>query len=561
MSSDLGTPYAGERIDEPATRSPACPACGRHSQPEAAFCAFCGTALVHQRVPGPPVFAAVATAIDGRTAYEVLSEVGPLFESLGAVFEGVSQHPATLVALFPPREDAAAVAARAAIDASERCPKARIGIDASEVTEQSDQDAIWQDLIDRSAQLGSAGEPGMVVASDAIPALTEGAAVVEPVDGMPGATWLRTLRDLSATVEVDGPPATEHAAGEATPFVGRDRELAELRSRFDVVVEEGRAACVAVVGEPGIGTTRLAEAFLGSLGDARRFVLRCDRELDGGIWPLATLVETFAGVSPWDDPAVAREKLERLLAATREPERAVERIAAVLAIDDAEPLGDETRWAVRTVIEAAILGPSVLLVDGIDRAAFGFAAFLGDVARALRSTPLLIVGTAAAEPPGVPDTIVLSLLDEPASRALIASRLGAVDADASTAVVTTFGRSPLLLEHGLAMLVETSALVREADRWLAAADLATRAAGSARDVIGERVRALPDDVHAAAALAAVCSLIAIEDVDGEIEAQFASLVEMSFLAPGGEGTLRWTHELVREAAAGGAKAAGGAGTF
>jgi len=64
MSSDLGTPYAGDRLDEPATRSPACPACGRHSQAEAAFCAFCGTALVHQRVPGPPVF-------DAETAEQI----------------------------------------------------------------------------------------------------------------------------------------------------------------------------------------------------------------------------------------------------------------------------------------------------------------------------------------------------------------------------------------------------------------------------------------------------------------------------------------------------------
>src|SRR5947207_1324302 len=198
MSSDLGTPYAGERIDDAVTRSPACPACGRHSQPEAAFCAFCGTALVHQRVPGPPVFAAVAAAIDRRTAYEVLSEVGALFESLGAVFEGVSHSPATLVALLPPREDAAAIAARAALDAAERCPSARLGIDASEVTERSDQDAIWQDLIDRSADLGSLADPGTIVASEAIPPLTEGAAVVEPVDGAVGAIWLRGLRDLAA---------------------------------------------------------------------------------------------------------------------------------------------------------------------------------------------------------------------------------------------------------------------------------------------------------------------------------------------------------------------------
>jgi len=266
MSSDLGTPYAGERIDPPATRSPACPACGRHSQPEAAFCAFCGTALVHQRVPGPPVFAAVATAIDGRSAYEVLSEVGGLFESLGAVFEGVSRSPATLVALFPPREDAAVVAARTALEATARCPDARIGIDASEVTEHSDQDAIWQDLIDRSAELGSVAEPGTIVASDAIPPLTEGAAIVDAVEGVTGATWLREVRDLGGSVQVDL-PAHEPAGGGLTPFAGRARQLAELRARFEVVRDEGRAACVAIVGEPGIGTTRLATEFAASIGE------------------------------------------------------------------------------------------------------------------------------------------------------------------------------------------------------------------------------------------------------------------------------------------------------
>ncbi|TMK90386.1 MAG: zinc ribbon domain-containing protein [Actinobacteria bacterium] len=198
MSSDLGIPYAGDRIDEPATRSPACPACGRHSQPEAAFCAFCGTALVHQRIAGPPVFAAVAAAIEGRSAYDVLHEVGGLFESLGAVFEGVSQAPATLVALFPPKEDAAAVAARAALDAASACPDVRLGIDASEVTERSDQDAIWQYLIERSVELQALAPPGTIVPGEEILPLTEGAAVIEPLDDGSGTPSLRALRDLRA---------------------------------------------------------------------------------------------------------------------------------------------------------------------------------------------------------------------------------------------------------------------------------------------------------------------------------------------------------------------------
>jgi tetratricopeptide (TPR) repeat protein len=551
MSSDLGTPYAGARIDEPATRSPACPACGRHSQPESAFCAFCGTALVHQRVPGPPVFAAVATAIDGRSAYEVLSEVGELFESLGAVFEGVSQSPATLVALFPPREDAAVVASRAALEATERCPEARFGIDASEVTEHSDQDAIWQDLIDRSAHLGSVAEPGTIAASEAILPLSEGAAVVEPIDGVTGATRLRELRDLAAPPEVMSLVAEEPAPGAPTAFVGRERELAELRSRFDVVRDQGGAACVAIVGEPGIGTSRLAREFAASLGDAKVFSLPCTRELDGGAWPLAELVEAFAGLTPWDDPGTTRAKLERLLTDVPRPDRALERIAHLVAIDGGVAVTDETRWAVRELIEAALLGPSVLVVDDVDRAAFGFAAFLSDLARALRSTPLLVVCTAATEPAGISDSIVLSSLDDAASRAIVASRLGRVDPDATTAIVTSFEGSPLLLEQGIAMLLETAAVTRVDDGWIAAGDLSTRGAASAREAIAERLRALPADVRATAGLATWAgAILAPGALEGEdATGHLATLAAMQLLVPLDDGTMGWSHPTIRETAA------------
>jgi tetratricopeptide (TPR) repeat protein len=550
MSSDLGTPYAGARIDEPATRSPACPACGRHSQPEAAFCAFCGTALVHQRVPGPPVFAAVATAIDGQSAYEVLSEVGELFESLGAVFEGVSQSPATLVALFPPREDAAVVASRAALEAAERCPGARFGIDASEVTEHSDQDAIWQDLIDRSAHLGSVAEPGTIVASEAILPLSEGGAVVEPVDGMTGATRLRELRDLAAPPEIMSLVAEERTPGAPTTFVGREREVAELRSRFDVVRDQGGAAAVAIVGEPGIGTSRLAREFAASLGDAKVFSLRCTSDPDGGAWPLAGLIEAFAGLTPWDDPSTTRAKLERLLTDVPRPDHALERIAHIVAIDGGVAVTDETRWAVRELIEAALLGPSVLVVDDVDRAAFGFAAFLSDLARALRSTPLLVVCTAATELAGISDTIVLSSLDDAASQAIVASRLGRVDTDATTAIVTSFGGSPLLLEQGIAMLVETGALARIEDGWIAAGDLSTHGAVGVRDAIAERLRALPADVRATAGLAAWAGTILAPDaLEAEDAADhLATLAEMQIIVPVDEGTIGWSHPTIREAA-------------
>jgi len=556
MSSDLGTPYAGERIDEAATRSPACSACGRHSQPEAAFCAFCGTALVHQRVPGPPVFAAVATAIDGLTAYEVLSEVGALFGSLGAVFEGVSRSPATLVALFPPREDAAAVAARAALDAAQRCPSAKLGIDASEVTERSDQDAIWQDLIDRSAELGALAEAGTIVASEAIPPLTEGAAVVDPVGGVLGAIWLRGMRDLAA-VDADRSEGHEAEPAADAPFVGREAELAQLRTLFDEVRADARAACVAVVGEPGSGTSRLARTFAGSVDDAKVFDLTCGPDVDGGAWPLAPLVEVFAGVSAWDEPDEVRSRLERLLADMPDADRILRRVAHIVAIDGGEALADETRWAVRALIEAAVLGPSILVVDDVDLAAFGFGAFLADVARALERTPLLIVCTARFEPVGVPDTIVVGALDDASSRAIVASKLGGPDPDVVTSIVTSYGGSPLLLEQGVAALVERSSLVLEDGRWTAADELSVLGAANVRDVVAERLERLPDDVRTTAALAAAGGAVVERDtIDREdVDGHLATLTAMGLLVADGGGRFRWSHGSVREAAAGATPAA------
>jgi tetratricopeptide (TPR) repeat protein len=502
------------------------------------------------------VFAAVATAIDGRTAYEVLSEVGALFESLGAVFEGVSRSPATLVALFPPREDAAAVAARAALDAAERCPSAKLGIDAAEVTERSDQDAIWQDLIDRSAELGALAEPGTIVASEAIPPLTEGAAVVDPIGGSAGAIWLRGMRDIAA-VEAVPSEAHEPMPAATAPFVGREAELAQLRRWFDEVRAEGRAACVAVVGEPGSGTSRLAGTFAGSIDDAKVFEVRCGPGVDGGTWPLAPLVEAFASVSPRDEPDEVRARLERLLADVPDADRILRRVAHILAIDGGEALADETRWAVRETIEAAVLGPSILLVDDVDLAAFGFGAFLADVARALPRTPLFIVCTARSEPVGVPDTIVVGGLDDASARAIVASMLGEVDPDVATSIVTTFGGSPLLLEQGIAALVERSSLVLEDGRWTAADEPPILDAANVRDVVTERLDRLPGDLRTAAALAAASGVVIERDaIDREgIDGHLATLVGMGLLVAEGDGRFRWSHGSVREAAVGGTPAA------
>ena len=429
MSSDVGTPYAGERLTE-ATLT--CPACGRTAQHDAAFCAFCGTGLAPQRVPGYPVFAAIAAAITGKTAYDVLGRVGGLFEELGAVFEGVPEAPGTLVALFPPTEEAATVAARAALRARAQAPEVRLGLDASEVTERSDQDATWQFLIDRGVRLQSMAHDGEVVAGETLPALTEGAAVVEPLDPAGGPVLLRAVRDLAPVgapqpiatlatpaaperVEAPAPPervdapapepiATPEAAPPPAAIVADDADLLE---RLDDL--RRRDTCVAVVGEPGAGGSRLLRAFVARHPGPTVIV---DREAAlAGPWPLAALVEAIVGAAELGQTQASGgdplDALERILAGAPDRDRIVKRLTHALGLEGGEPAADETRWAFRRLLGSAFSQPVLLCVEGVDTVAYGFTTFLADVARAVRDLPVFVLVTATTEPDGADDVVHL----------------------------------------------------------------------------------------------------------------------------------------------------------
>jgi predicted ATPase len=62
----------------------------------------------------------------------------------------------------------------------------------------------------------------------------------------------------------------------ATPFVGRGQELAALAAVFERAIAEQRCQLVTVLGQPGIGKSRLMrEAVKAGGDDARVLVGRC----------------------------------------------------------------------------------------------------------------------------------------------------------------------------------------------------------------------------------------------------------------------------------------------
>src|SRR5262249_41950490 len=101
------------------------------------------------------------------------------------------------------------------------------------------------------------------------------------------------------------------AARGLTRFVGRDAEMDQLRVALGRA-KEGRGQVVAVVGEPGVGKSRLFWEFLHSHRTEGCLVLE-SRSLSYGkatsYLPVIDLLKAYFGIDVQDDPRRVREKL------------------------------------------------------------------------------------------------------------------------------------------------------------------------------------------------------------------------------------------------------------
>ncbi len=122
------------------------------------------------------------------------------------------------------------------------------------------------DAANTAARMQGAAGPDEVFVSAATAELLRHAVALEFV----GELDLKGKAQPVAAYRVSGAaPApgasTRGLAGRVTPMVGRDVELAQLVSRYGEVVASNRLAWVTVVGEAGIGKSRLTQAFVEAL--------------------------------------------------------------------------------------------------------------------------------------------------------------------------------------------------------------------------------------------------------------------------------------------------------
>ncbi|MEJ7744031.1 MAG: AAA family ATPase [Nocardioidaceae bacterium] len=130
-----------------------------------------------------------------------------------------------------------------------------------------------------------------------------------------------------------------------TPLVGREIDLALLKGAFDKALSGPSLQLVTVVGEPGVGKSRLVtELFnhIDSLADLVRFRQgRCLPYGDGiTFWAIGEIVKAEAGVLDSDDPDTAKAKLDQAVDQTHRgsPRTQLVRRPAVAAARAVSPI-------------------------------------------------------------------------------------------------------------------------------------------------------------------------------------------------------------------------------
>jgi|tagenome__1003787_1003787.scaffolds.fasta_scaffold20981600_4 class 3 adenylate cyclase len=200
-------------------------------------------------------------------------------------------------------------------------------------------------------------------------------------------------------------------ARDQLPLVGRDDEADALRGALDRSMREPSTQLVSIIGEPGIGKSRLVEELLAYVEGLPALVTwRRGRSLSYGegvaFWALGEMVKGQAGILESDSAQVAEQKLADAVAGVIVDERdrgwVVRHLGPLVGLEAVGGGGDggrvEAFAAWRRFVEAlAEDGPTVLVFEDIHWADDALLDFIDLVADRAGAVPLLIVCTARPE--------------------------------------------------------------------------------------------------------------------------------------------------------------------
>jgi adenylate cyclase len=445
----------------------------------------------------------------------------------------------------------------------------RIGISSGEVVGgllASDVQSAYTvvgDTVNTAQRLESIATPGDIVVGPTTYRLAGRAFDFEPLGAM-------TLKGKAQTVEAYRVVRSrdETVALESTALVGRNYELALLRQALAEAVL-GQGSALTVLGEAGIGKSRLIAEFTARLGTGvDRWTGRgrsYDRQTSYAV--LASLLRSTFGIRQADPESVARAGIEaRVRGLGLDLDEATVRLLLdvlgyTAAGFDPQASRRVLLWVVRNVVRRQVAKAPLLIVaedlHWIDSAS---QAVLADLVRDLAPLPCLFVATARPEwqPPWPSKRVDLTTLDETESRQLVAQSLGgAVEPSLLETMLLKSGGNAFYIEQLARSLRESGAIAEDHSVWVARRSLAMVVPDTVHEVLGARIdslRAGPGRVVRAAAVVgrSFWSDVLERIVPGStLAADLDHLVDQGFVERRGtypEVTHAFRHALIQEVA-------------
>jgi class 3 adenylate cyclase len=323
--------------------------------------------------------------------------------------------------------------------------------------------------------------------------------------------------------------------GLASPMVGRDAELGALRECVEALCH-GRGQIVSIVGEAGIGKSRLKNELRSGLGpDVRWLEGRCHAHTGTTSYaPVIQVLKALFRLSGAEPPAIARTKLRATLhELVGERESDLEpAVGHLLGVDlgsgrtgeglDPRALQSQLLVAGRALVEAlATRQPLVLAVEDIHWADAASIELLTVLLELTDFAPLLVLVTSRPDTEGRAwelrfhaqrnyphrlTEVALTPLTPADTERLTGNLLHVRDLPERLArqVLERSEGNPFFLEEILRTLIERGTLAREGDRWVAREDPERIAMpDTLRGVIAARIDVLPSPAKIALQRASV----------------------------------------------------------
>ncbi|MGH2382732.1 MAG: adenylate/guanylate cyclase domain-containing protein [Candidatus Limnocylindria bacterium] len=424
-----------------------CPNCGTANTPGARFCGECGEGL--GAADASPVAASAVPATErrlvsvlfadlvgfttiseARDAEDVRELLGSYFESCRSVVErygGIVEKfigDAVMAVWGTPiaQEDDAERAVRAALDLVDAVD--RLGIDrgvdglalraavhtgeAVVTIGAAGMGMVAGDLVNTAARLQSVARPGTVLVGEGTRRAASDAIVFEEAGEQTLKGKALSVPAFQALRVVAQRGGIGRSGGLEPPFVGRESELRLVKDFYHATARERGPRLVSVIGQAGIGKSRLAWEFLKYIDGVMEVVYwhqgRSPSYGDGiSFWALGEMVRMRIGIGEGADEASTRERLaaslEEFVTDAAERRSLEDPLLHLLGIGESQQRERGQLFvAWRTFFERiAEAGPVVMVFEDLQWADDGMLDFIEELVSWSRGKSIYLITLARPE--------------------------------------------------------------------------------------------------------------------------------------------------------------------